>query len=236
MPITKKASDTIQTLVESLFSTLKRKYIKPQKSLQFTIVGLQDVYKSAVTSHGGVASAEVADGLSDVASSYIDVTKAKTHAALLQELAASNLEEISSAELESKISKVFETAVLDVQRTMTTEVQRARSVGILEGIGHVSARLDDSDPTVVFITKKDNHVCNECLELHVMSDGRTPKAWRLSEVSSSYHVRGGAMPSYLGLHPHCRCSLTYIPKGYGFRNGSLAYIGEGYDLYEDQRK
>ena len=80
-----------------------------------------------------------------------------------------------------------------------------------------------------------SHNCNECKRVHLMPDGITPKVFKLSEVSAQYHKKGENIPSYAGLHPHCRCSLVMLPQNYGFKKGKISYMTDGYDEYKTQR-
>jgi hypothetical protein len=103
-------------------------------------------------------------------------------------------------------------------------------------ITRASASLDDADPTVFFVVVKDAATCKECIRLHLMDDGSTPKLWKFSELKQGYHKRSEDYPSAFGLHPHCRCTLTYLAKGFGFSRGRVSYIREGHDEYSKQRK
>lgn len=235
MPASKALTDLVQSLVNELFGDLLNKFVRPTKQLRFNIITLPDLYRASVLAEGGIPLHETADGLSEISAAYVESARARTQAALLQELSSATLSGDAPKDLDAAIAKIFETASSDVQRTIETEAQRARSVGILEGITHVAAKLDDSDPNIVFITAKDNHVCDECVSLHVMPDGITPRCWKLSQVQNDYHKKGGQYPSRLGLHPHCRCTLTYIPPGFGFKGGRLAFMSDGYDLYGAQQ-
>jgi hypothetical protein len=101
-------------------------------------------------------------------------------------------------------------------------------------ISRVAAGIGDNDPTVFFVVVKDDKTCNECTRLHLNPDG-TPRVLKFSELKQGYHKRGEDNPSAFGLHPHCRCTLTYLSKGFGFKAGRVAYIREGHDEYAKQR-
>ena len=79
-----------------------------------------------------------------------------------------------------------------------------------------------------------HHNCNECLRLHMLPDGVTPKVYRMSELSMNWHKRGEDRPSCNGEHPGCRCSLQQLPPGWGFKGGYLAFISLDWDEYKDQ--
>jgi hypothetical protein len=80
-----------------------------------------------------------------------------------------------------------------------------------------------------------HHNCNECLRLHMMPDGVTPLTWKLSQLSMNYHKRGENNPSVSGEHPGCRCSIAYLPEGWGFKNGYVSFISLDHDEYKSQR-
>lgn len=116
-----------------------------------------------------------------------------------------------------------------------SETTKTRNVAHTLDITRVAEDLGDPDPLVYFVIVRDGQTCNECLRLHMMPDGTTPRVWKLSEVSAGYHKRGEDRPSMCGEHPHCRCSIAYLGRDYGFKNGYIGYIGKGYNAYEDQK-
>jgi len=79
-----------------------------------------------------------------------------------------------------------------------------------------------------------NHNCNECKRLYLLDDGVTPRAFKMSQVTSDYHKKGGNTPSLCGCHPNCRCSLQTVPQGWGYKGGKISFISKNYDLYKDQ--
>ena len=73
--------------------------------------------------------------------------------------------------------------------------------------------------------------------LHLLKDRKTPRLWKLSEVGSDYHKKGDSEPKFAGLHPNCRCKLTYLAKGFGFdAAGEVKYIAPDHDEFKVQRK
>jgi hypothetical protein len=75
----------------------------------------------------------------------------------------------------------------------------------------------------------------DCMSIHMMSDGITPRVWKMSELQYSYHKKGENKPCVAGLHNNCRCSMVLLNRGFGFKNGKVSFISEGYDAYEDQK-
>jgi len=110
-------------------------------------------------------------------------------------------------------------------------------MGHLMDITRVAESLNDNDPTVFFIMTKDARTCKECIRLHLMDDGVTPRLWKFSQLKQGYHKRGENNPSAFGLHPHCRCTIAYYSKGTGFdKDGKDIYVGPGHDEYLKQNK
>ena len=70
-----------------------------------------------------------------------------------------------------------------------------------------------------------------------MSDGKTPRVWKLDELSHGYNKKGEDSPSIGGLHPHCRCTLVTLMPGYGFSAGGFVqYKKAGYSEYNAQHE
>jgi hypothetical protein len=70
-----------------------------------------------------------------------------------------------------------------------------------------------------------------------MPDKVTPRLFKLSELSAGYYKRGDTVPSILGQHPHCRCTIFYVPKDYGFdKKGHITFIGSGHNELDKQRE
>lgn len=115
-----------------------------------------------------------------------------------------------------------------------SESTKLRNLGTMMDITKVSSSLDDSDPTVFFVMVKDQSTCKECIKLHTI-DGVRPRLWKLSQLKQGYHIRGEDVPSAFGLHPSCRCALSYLPLGFDFdKTGKLKYREEGFDAYAAQ--
>jgi hypothetical protein len=96
--------------------------------------------------------------------------------------------------------------------------------------------MDIDDPVVYWVIVRDEHVCGECVRLHMLPDGVTPRCWYLSEVGHGYHKKGQDNPKVGGLHPHCRCSMVTLLPGYGFSaSGNVAFISLNHDEVARQR-
>jgi len=85
------------------------------------------------------------------------------------------------------------------------ETTKTRNVGHTMEIASKAKDMGVSDPNVFFVIVRDGQVCSECVRLHMMPDGVTPKVYKMSELSMGWHKRGDDRPSACGEHPHCRC-------------------------------
>jgi hypothetical protein len=115
------------------------------------------------------------------------------------------------------------------------ESTKTRNMGHTMEIAAKAESQGIEDPTVFFIVCRDNLLCAECKRLHMMPDGVSPRCWKMGEISMGWHKRGEDRPSSCGLHPQCRCTISQLPIGWGFKNGFVSFIGLGYDEYKTQR-
>lgn len=247
--LSKGAVADIHRSVDFLFDRIKGRILGPgfvrsraDKNIfighkpEFSIPGL---YRAAAAEEGTRATESALNGMAQIAASYLDAerekTKAKVVKAVMTWLADSKKKTDVATVLGGELADVFGEMSRNVERIVATESTTARNMGTLEGISKVAAASNVSDPTVFFVTVRDNDLCPECRRLHIGPDGVTPRVWKLSEVSSGYHKRGEESPSIGGLHPHCRCTLTYLSKGFGFDGaGRIKYIEPDHDEYAAQ--
>ncbi len=213
---------------------------KPKnKLLSIGSFSLDALYEQSAKALGGIPSTKTLASLTDVAGTYLDAAKARLKAALMAEVIAEQRNQEAGQEsedgLRARLAVAVEKAEAEVMRIVDVEANRAKSVGYTEGIIRSAASLDDDDPTVVWICVHDDALCDVCRRLHLLPDGITPRAWRLSECTHEYGNKDSIRPSMAGLHPHDRCILAYTPKGWGYRSGELYYVGPQYDLIKDQR-
>lgn len=118
-------------------------------------------------------------------------------------------------ELKGSLDRIFEKSANAAEKIVDTEATVARNLAGLEAISAINVGAGVEDPVVFWLTSKDDKVCVECIKLHVMPDGITPRLWKLSEVSRGYHSRGDGTPSLLGLHPHCFVASTRLHTNRG---------------------
>lgn len=204
---------------------------------------LKGIFDAAATEEGVKPTEDIFKTLLKISGSYLDAAEAKAKAKMvhavhstLQEAAASGVKTNFKTVLTGKLYEVMGEAHRDVRRIMETESTVVRNTSILDGISKVNAAAGIEDPTIFFVTVRDQHRCDECTRLHVQPDGVTPRVWKMSEVPAVYHKRGDPTPKIGGLHPHCRCVLTTLMPGYGFDGaGKVQYKSPGYDEFKVQR-
>lgn len=204
---------------------------------------LKGIFNAAASEEGVKPSEDLLATLLKISGSYLDAAEAKAKAKTVQAVqgfladAGNNgIKTDLATVLEGKIYEVMGEATRDVKRIMETESTVIRNTSLMDGIVRSNAAAGIDDPTVFFVTVRDQHRCDECTKLHVQPDGVTPRVWKLSELGSGYHKRGDPTPKIGGLHPHCRCVLTTLLPGYGFNGaGKVQYKTPGYDEYAVQR-
>lgn len=173
---------------------------------------------------------------------YIEALKNKTRSNVTEAIdgmareAKFNKEKIDQAKIAAVLKEEMSKARSHMVAIVESEASKLRNLGTLMNISRMAASVNDDDPTVFFVVVKDGITCKECIRLHLGDDGVTPRLWKFSELKQRYHKRGEDNPSAFGLHPHCRCTLVYLSKGFTFdEQGKTAYHSENYDAYKTQR-
>lgn len=133
------------------------------------------------------------------------------------------------------ISQEMVKAKSHLQLIAEADTTKTRNMGYAMDIADKSQKQGIEDPTVFFIIVRDGKACKECVRLHMMPNNVTPRVWKMSELSMGYHKRGEDRPSGCGEHPFCRCSLSQLAPGWGFKNGFVSFISLDYDEYKEQR-
>lgn len=205
--------------------------------------GLANLFVEAMQNKApNIIEQDALKSLLETSYGYIDSLKAKTRSnitdrvdSLVKEAKANNTKVMEEA-LNEVIGDEMRKARAHLKAITESESTKIRNVGSAMDISRVAASQGDSDPTVFFVVVKDGVTCSECKRLHLNPDG-TPRVWKFSELKQGYHKRTEDVPSAFGLHPHCRCTLTYLSNGFGFdKGGRVTYIGRGHDEFARQRK
>jgi hypothetical protein len=242
----------IASLVEDMFDEVALQFIGAIPSLKNkkTIVissrrhyGLPELFVQAMANQPpNELEKDILKNLLDTANGYLDSLKAKARTNVSERIDALAREagtqdrKVTDEDIQSVLNEELSKAKSALRTIAESESTKLRNYGTLLNISRMAANLGDDDPTVFFVVVRDNATCEECKRLHLSEDGATPRLWKFSQLRQGYHKRGGDAPSVFGLHPHCRCTLTYLSQGFGFdRHGKLKYVSEKHDAYRKQK-
>lgn len=177
-----------------------------------------------------------------IANGYVDALKSRTQARIIQGIESYVTNQNSKREPieSSQASKIFrdemDKAGKHFKLIANSESNKTTNIGTALQISKVGESNGEDDPTVFFVVTIDDVTGKEEFRLHLLPDKKTPRVWKLSEIEGGYHKKGESNPKFGGLHPNCRCKLTYLAKGFGFKDGKVTYIGADHDELEKQRK
>lgn len=165
--------------------------------------------KSLETQNPLPAEVEAMKNLLSTAEEYVKSLRSKTKAQLTEKIDAYVKEKRlkgvapSSVDIKQHVEDAFASARSHFKTIAEAESTKARNMGRAMNIGKVASSQGVQDPNVFFVVIKDNVTCKECIRLHLLPDGMTPRVWKLSEVGFNYHKKGEGNPKIAGLHPHC---------------------------------
>lgn len=244
---------SIERAVDALFDRAKARFLGPDwvrrgdKTIQIQVtwkpeLTLPGLLQAATREERTFPDDDVMKTLLTIAEGYVDAQRQHVKTQILHTVdsaikdAAAQGEEADIADIvRGQLEHVWEKTAHALTKVVDTEATKARNLGTLEGIVRVNAASGVEDPVVYFVVVRDEHLCSECKELHLMEDEITPRCWYLSEVGHGYHRKGDGNPKMGGLHPHCRCSIVTLMPGYGFRGGNLMFIADGHSEIDKQR-
>ena len=249
--ISSLGKEAIHRVVEDVFDTIALQLIGDIPKLKYKKLllisskpnfGLANLFVQSMGNKTlNPIEADALKSLLESSHGYIESLKNRTRSNVTERIdgaikeAQLRKEKLSQEFVQSVVAEEMDKAKAHLKAITEAESTKLRNVGSLMDISRVASSISDQDPNVFFVVVRDASTCKECIRLHLMPNQVTPRIWKLSELKQSYHKRGGEFPSAFGLHPHCRCTLTYLSKGFGFKNGQLAYISADYDAYEAQR-
>lgn len=251
--LSSRAKEAIGTVVEEMFDSIALRFLgdipklKNAKRLTITTEGSQGLPHLFVQSMSNKTpnnlEKDVLKSLLDSAHGYIESLKNKTKSNIMERVDGLAREaklkkiRLSTAAVQEVLDEEMGKSRAHMQAILEAESTKMRNLGNMMDISRVASGIGDADPTVFFVVTKDNSTCKECIRLHLMPDQTTPRLWKFSELKQGYHKRGEDSASAFGLHPHCRCTLTYLTKGFGFnKSGWVSYINQNHDAYSEQRK
>ena len=251
--LSSKLKEAINAVVEDIFDNIALSFIgdiprlREKKRLIISgepNMGLAHLFVQAMGNKApNPLERDVLKSLLESSHGYIESLKSKTKSNVTERIdglareAALRKEKMKEEDVQAIIAEELKKAKSHMQAIVESESTKLRNLGSMMDISRVASGIGDSDPTVFFVVVKDKTTCKECIRLHLMPDHVTPKLWKFSELKQGYHKRGEDNASAFGLHPHCRCTLTYLSKGFGFNeNGYLTYVSENHDAHSRQKK
>lgn len=251
--ISSSNKEQIANVVENMFDTIALQFIgdipklKDKKKLVISSkrnYGLGHLFVQAMQNKSpNPIEQDVLKSLLESAYGYVESLKNRTKSNVTERIdgivreASLNNTEPSAQAIRDVLQEELSKARSHMKAIAESEATKLRNLGTMMDISRVAANLGDHDPTVFFVVVKDGSTCKECIKLHLMPDQITPRLWKFSELKQGYHKRGEENPSAFGLHPHCRCTLTYLSAGFGFdKQGKVSYKSEDYNAFEKQRE
>lgn len=249
MKLSPNAIRLIHRSIDALFDKAKARYLGPQVLPKRLYVGfnpalsLPGIFASAAREERAIPDKKVLQVIIENAGQYLDSYRASAKAQIvkgvesfLQEAVHKGVVTDVETVLGGHLADTWTKIGTDVKRLIDTEATGARNLGTLEGIEAVNEAEGIKDPVVYWVVVRDKSLCSECRRLHLADDGVTPRLWRLSEVGHGYHKKGEANPKISGLHPHCRCTMVTLMRGYGFdSSGMVRFISPDHDEFKRQR-
>lgn len=212
------SKDAIAIAVEKMFDSLAYRLLgnipklrnkspffgsNPENSLAFIFVqALNGKYPNHI-------ERDVLRSILNSSYGYIESLKNKTSSNVVESVDALIKEakikgnRVSSSQVNELISVEMDKARNHIKTIAEAETTKTRNIGHTLEITQKASEQGVEDPTVFFITIKDNSTCSECKRLHLMPDGITPRVFKLSEISMGWHKRGDDRPSACGEHPNC---------------------------------
>ena len=251
--ISSSGKEQIAAVVEDMFDNIALQFVgdipklRNKKKLVISSkrnFGLAQLFVQAMQNKTpNPVEQDVLKSLLESAYGYVESLKSRTKSNVTERIdglvreANLNNRKPDEQEIRDILAEELQKAKSHMKAIAESEATKLRNLGTMMDISRVASSLGDEDPTVFFVVVKDGVTCKECVRLHLMPDQITPRLWKFSELKQGYHKRGEDNPSAFGLHPHCRCTLTYLSAGFGFdRMGKVSYRSEDYDAYGKQRK
>jgi len=119
---------------------------------------------------------------------------------------------------------------------VNVELGNAQNIGAMDGILSASKSLGVNDPVVMKIGVGDEKRCENCWNLWTMPDKKTPRLYKLSELTGSPGNYKNPSPSIGLTHPRCRDVISVLMPGFGFNaNGKITYVSQDHDEFKKQR-
>lgn len=250
--LTVKAVEAIEEMVGTQFDKIGMDFlglvpkISKTKKIVFSTArnSLTSLFLQALGSRNpDKTEEEMLKVLLRIANNYVEALKERTQARVVQNINSYVLDQNSKkgSVKKEKVAKIYseemDKAKKHFKLIANSESNKVTNMGTALQISKVGASNGEEDPTVFFVVTIDDVTGPEEFVLHLLPDRKTPRVWKLSEIGNEYHKKGDSNPKFAGLHPNCRCKLTYLAKGYGFdEDGKVTYIKKDYDELIEQRE
>jgi len=249
--LTNSGVKSIEKLIKSKFDLLSLRFlgILPTASQQKSIIfkttrnNLVSLFLQALgTRDPNSLEERTLKTMLRIANGYMDGLRDRTAARVVHDIDSymknKSLQNapIDLDEVNAMIDGELDKAGKHMKLIAAAESNKAINTGVALQISKMGKDKKE-DPTVFFVVTHDDVTGPEEYVLHTLPDRVTPRVWKLSEIGSEYHKKGDSNPKFPGLHPNCRCKLTYLAKGFGFDDaGSVKYIDKNHDEFEAQRE
>jgi hypothetical protein len=252
--ISSNGKDAISKAVEDLFDSLALRILGDMPKLRHKKYLAMSAKPNLNLAHLFVQSMnnrspnsierDVLKGMLESSQGYIDTLKGKTKSSVIDRINSLIMEAQAKKEtadgrlIHKIINDELSKAKSHLKMIVESEGTKFRNLGTMMNLTRMAASVGDNDPNLFITEPRDKFTCKDCLKNHFLPDGITPRIFKLSEIKQGYLSkadRDAGQVSIHGQHPNCRASVTYLSRGFGFKNGSLAYIAQDYDEYQKQR-
>lgn len=248
-----KAFEAIERMIKNRFDSVTMKFLgmvpKPSKSKQITFStsnedSMISLFLQALGSQNpNEIEEQTLKTMLRVTGGYMDGLRDRTAARIMHDIdsyvqtQSLKKEPASAKQIEKIINKEMTKAGSNLKLIVNSESNKAANTGTALQISKLAEQKGIDDPTVFFVVTVDDVTGPEEFVLHLLPDRKTPRVWKLSELGAEYHKVGDPNPKLPGLHPNCRCKLTYLAKGWGFSSeGKVKFISLEHDEFERQRE
>lgn len=250
--LSEKGLKSLEKVVQAQFDSFSLKFIGliPTPSRDKNVVfkttrnNLVSLFLQALQNRDPNATEErTLKTLLRVANGYLNGLKERTVAKITNDVDSyvrnqnQKNQPVSLKTINDMVEKEMDKAGKHLKIIANAESQKAINTGAALQISKMAQDKGEKDPTVFFVVTQDDKTGFYEYVLHLLPDRKTPRVWKLSEVNSGYYANGDQYPSLSGLHPNCRCKMTYLANGFGFdESGRVKYIDKNHDEFEKQRK
>lgn len=247
-----KAFEAIERMIKNRFDSISMRFLGliPQKAKSKQIVfstskdNMISLFLQALGSKEPNAIEEqTLKTMMRVASGYMDALRDRSTARIMNDIDSHvttqslKSKPVSIKQIDKIINKEMGKAGHNLKMIVNAESNKAANTGTALQIAKLAEEKKEDDPTVFFIVTIDDVTGPEEFVLHLLPDQKTPRLWKLSELGAGYHKVGEPNPKLPGLHPNCRCKLTYLAKGWGFSEaGKVKFISLEHDEFKHQRE